>query len=260
MNHHPLKCRFINPRPSAAHTHTVIFLHGRGSTAARFESDIGITTDSQGRALPELFPSIRWVLPESERRPLERFQGGEMIQWFDTWNIQNLSDREELQLPGLRESVESVRAIVESETALVGGDRSRIILAGVSQGGAVAAHTLINLGGPRLGGLMTFCSRFPYPERRLEETRRILGLKGVPFDDRAVLETPVLWQHCVDDPLVKIEYGRQLRDTFLAFGAKVDWKEYPDGGHWIKTPEGVELAAAWLKEHVFDNNNTSTSE
>jgi len=248
-----LACKIIDPRAGAGHTHTVIFLHGRGSTASAFQHGIHITTDSQGRALPELFPSVRWVLPQSERRPLARYPRGEMLQWFDTWNIKNLTDREELQLPGLRESVDSIRAIVEAEARLVGGDLSRILLAGVSQGGAVAAHTLINLniGQQRLGGLMTFCSRMPFPERSIAETRKLLGLEDVPADDHAVLNTPILWQHCVDDPLVKIEYGRQLRDTFLAFGAQVDWKEYPEGGHWIQTPEGIEHAAAWLKEHVI---------
>ncbi|KAK0623695.1 Alpha/Beta hydrolase protein [Immersiella caudata] len=251
MKHHHLKCKIINPQPGAGHTHTVIFLHGRGDTASAFAASIAITTDSQNCALPELFPSIRWVFPESERRPLARFPKEQMNQWFDTWDIQNLSEREELQLPGLRESVDSIRAIVESEAALVDGGHTRIILAGISQGGAVAAHTIINLDIPRLGGLMTFCSRFPYPERSIEETRKILGLEGVPTDGQAVLNTPVHWQHCIDDPLVKIEYGRQLRDTFLAFGAKVDSKEHEEGGHWIQTPEGTELAASWLKEHFF---------
>ncbi|KAK0646873.1 acyl-protein thioesterase [Cercophora newfieldiana] len=245
-----LNCKTIDPKPGTSHTHTVIFLHGRGSTASRFERDIAITTDSQGRPLPELFPSFRWVLPESERRPMARYHGAESIQWFDTWDIHNLSDREELQLPGLRESVESIRAIVEAEAGLVGGDWNRIILAGISQGGAVAAHTLLNLDVPRLGGLMTFCSRMPFPGRSIAETRRVLGLEVNPVSDRAVLDTPILWQHCVDDPLVRIEYGRQLRDTFLAVGAKVTGKEYAEGGHWIQTPEGIEDAVAWLREHV----------
>ena len=75
----------------------------------------------------------------------------------------------------------SVMEIVHSEAELLGGDYGRVVLAGVSQGGATAAHVLLNLnlGGEKgLGGLMTFCSRFPYPGRTLRETREILGLES----------------------------------------------------------------------------------
>lgn len=188
-----------------------------------------------------------------------------MSQWFDTWDITNLSDREELQIQGLKESVASIRAIVKREADLLDGQWDRVVLAGVSQGGATAAHTLFNLAvkplrpemtgeiksKPRLGGLMTFCSRMPFPGRSLADTRAILDLDGVPGDDQVIRNTPVLWQHCDDDPLVRIDYGRQLRDALLRFGAQVTWKEYPEGGHWIQSPDGVEDAAAWFTEYVL---------
>ena len=161
----------------------------------------------------------------------------------------------------------SVIEILHSEAELLGGDYGRVVLAGVSQGGATAAHVLLNLdldlgrgggGGKGLGGLMTFCSRFPYPGRTLRESREILGLErkgegddGGSGEEVVIRGTPVLWQHCVDDPLVRIEYGRQLRETLRAMGAKVEGKEYPVGGHWVQTPDGVDDAARWIRERVL---------
>lgn len=53
-------------------------------------------------------------------------------------------------------------------------------------------------------------------------------------------DTPILLDHCVDDPLVLIENGRTLKDTLRRFGADVTWKEYLDGGHWFNSSTGID--------------------
>lgn len=162
-------------------------------------------------------------------------------------------------MPGLGESVASIRTIVEREVSLLDGRWDHLILAGISQGGAVAMHTLLNLNPaagssseprPRLGGVMGFSCRFPFPGRTLAETREIVGLENVPEDNWLVENTPVLIEHCTNDPLVKVDTGRQVRDTLRRFGASVTWQEYPMGGHWLKSPDGIDDAVLWLKEHV----------
>ena len=97
---------------------------------------------------------------------------------------------------------------------------------------------------------MGFSCRFPFPGRTLAETREIVGLENVPGDNWLVRNTPVLIEHCSDDPLVEVETGRQVRDTLRGFGASVTWQEYPMGGHWLKSPDGVDDAVSWIKEHV----------
>ncbi len=252
MSYRDLEVQVIDPRPLSNHTHTVVFLHGRSSTAAEFADDLqdtSISTDSEGHNLVQLFPSIRWVLPQSELRTTARPPIECIPQWYDSWN--NSHHRPELQIAGLRESVASIRATVKREADLLGGRWERVVLAGLSQGAATAAHTLLNLtvdgDEQRLGGLMAFCSVMPFPGRSLAETRAVLELDGVPSGDEVVRNTPVLWEHCLDD---NIKYGRELRDSFLNFGSQVTCKEYRKGGHWLKSPEGIEDAVAWLKEHV----------
>src|SRR5438045_1631603 len=133
---------FTTIPPSAAHTHTVVFLHGRGDTAQNFASSLDYSMDSSDRSLLELFPSFRWVFPQAETRQCAAWPGDEMPQWFDKWNIRDFSEREELQTPGLRESVAGIRRILANEAAALDGKWDRIVLAGISQGGATGAHTL----------------------------------------------------------------------------------------------------------------------
>ncbi|KAK4183968.1 putative acyl-protein thioesterase [Podospora australis] len=244
--------------PTFSQTHTVIFLHGRGDTAENFSFAFTRWCDSQSRSLADLFPSIKWVFPQSEIRPLARHQGSRISQWFDTWDIANLSEKEDLQIPGLKESVIGIREIVEQEVDELDGQWAKVFLAGISQGGATAVHTLLNLtaaGGldqdSRLGGLMIFSGRMPFPGRTITETRAVLCLDGVPGDNELVRNTPALVQHCIDDHLSYIANGRAVRDSLKGFGVQVTWHEYPVGGHWLHSPNGLEDTAHWLRRHIM---------
>ncbi|KAJ2990382.1 hypothetical protein NUW54_g8485 [Trametes sanguinea] len=62
----------------------------------------------------------------------------------------------------------------------------------------------------------------------------------------------MLLEHCVDDPLVLVQNGRALRDTLRAFGAQVEWREYPSGGHWFNSPAGIDDAVAFLTARVLN--------
>ncbi|TVY35183.1 Acyl-protein thioesterase [Lachnellula occidentalis] len=255
--------------PSAPHTHTVVFLHGRGDTAKKFASSLQYSTDSQNRTLPEIFPSFRWVFPQAEIRQCTTNPGDKISQWFDIWNVSNFSDHEELQATGLKESVSYISRILASEATVLGGQWDRLVLAGISQGAATSVHTLLNLSLPplvdgqqvsrRLGAFLGFSCRMPFPGRSLLETRKVLALEGVTDDDEVLRNTPVLLEHCVDDPLVLVENGRVLRDTLRGFGAQVTWKRYPDGGHWFNSPVGIDDAVEFLNNHVVKKVGARTS-
>ncbi|POR36759.1 Acyl-protein thioesterase 1 [Tolypocladium paradoxum] len=244
--------------PLAPHTHTIVFLHGRGDTAATFSKSLQYSTDSRDHTLQELLPSFRWVFPRAPVGPCLAFPTNKVSQWFDIWNVGDFSDREEVQAPGLRESVARIRQLLEEEAAALGGRWDRIVLAGISQGAATATHTLLNLNLPvstgadgkalprRLGAYLGFSCRMPFPGRSLADTRKLLGLDDVPSDNEVLRNTPILLEHCVDDPLVLLANGQALRETLKGFGAQVAWKEYPDGGHWFNSPTGMDDVVAFL--------------
>ena len=255
----------ITAPPTAPHTHTIVFLHGRGDNALNFSSSLSYSLDSRGRTLIEAFPSIRWVFPEAPLRKCASLPDT-MRQWFDTWDVRNLHEREELQAPGLKEVVPAIRDILAQEAELLGGRWDRLVLAGISMGAATGAHVLFNLDVPSsslsairkkgLGGFLGFSGRCPFVGRSLTEMREVLALEGAAQGPSVLENTPVFLEHCVDDPLVNIHNGRALRDTLRQFGAPVVWKEYSGGGHWFNSPEGIDDAVGFLNG-VLEKTNAS---
>ncbi len=55
--------------PSAPHTHTIVFLHGRAGSAERLSASLAGSLDSRSLSLPAAFPSFRWVFPQANARP-----------------------------------------------------------------------------------------------------------------------------------------------------------------------------------------------
>ncbi|GAB1319296.1 Phospholipase/carboxylesterase/thioesterase domain-containing protein [Madurella fahalii] len=257
----------IYPPSTSTHTHTVIFLHGRGDNIQSFTRALSYWRDARGRSLMDAFPSFKWVFPQAPPRPVAAtataHRGPEVWpQWFDVWNVRDFADREEVQAEGLREMVPRIRDLVAREAGALAGRWDRVVLAGISMGAATGVHTLFNLdvpfeGGGRLAAFMGFCARCPFAGRGLQGMREVLGLDGTlgPGVDGVLRATPMLLEHCVDDPLVKIEGGRGLRDTLRGFGASVEWKEYPVGGHWFQEPDGANDVVEFLERVVLENGD-----
>ncbi|KAM3515480.1 hypothetical protein MY11210_000853 [Beauveria gryllotalpidicola] len=246
------------PPPSGTHTHTVVFLHGRGDNTTNFIASLARSRSSHGQTLLGAFPNFRWVFPQA---PVSRCArgGATWPQWFDVWDPRDFAAREELQVEGLRAMVPAIARILADEAAALGGQWDRVILAGISMGAATSVHTLFNLDllvpeAARLGAFMGFAGRCPFAGRSLAGMREVLGLRqpSAPAHygggGSVLANTPMLLEHCVDDPLVLVQNGRGLRDVLTGFGAKVAWKEYPSGGHWFNAPAGMDDAIAFLNE------------
>jgi len=130
----------ISPKEGHPHTHTIVLLHGRDSTAKEFADEFfecEATTNFRHphvdkRPLTDLFPTVRWVFPQAQNLSSERF-GTELSQWFDMWTTENPQERPELQLSGLRRSVQTIlKGVIAEEELIV--PRDRIVLGGISQG------------------------------------------------------------------------------------------------------------------------------
>lgn len=64
----PLYSIQIPPAQGNTHSHTVVFLHGRGDHAANFCNSLQYLHDSQGHTLTDTFPSVQWVFPQAPKR------------------------------------------------------------------------------------------------------------------------------------------------------------------------------------------------
>ncbi|KAK7511658.1 Alpha/Beta hydrolase protein [Phyllosticta citriasiana] len=246
--------------PSATHSHTVIFLHGRDSTALEFAGEFFESQASDDKTLQEIFPGFKWVFPASATRNSARF-GVKMSQWFDIWSLENPEELKDIQKAGLSESISSVIEVIEFEASLIGTEK--IILAGISQGCATAIHALLQ-GERRLGAFVGVCSWLPFQSEiqsiaknsrtPAEKQNRLRGLfqlrhhsENEGSESNFALETPVLLAHSEDDDVVPIQNGERLSRGFIELGMSVEWHTYKLGGHWINEPQGIDDMVGFLK-------------
>ncbi|KAI0428599.1 lysophospholipase II [Xylaria sp. FL1042] len=238
--------------PTAAHTHTVIFLHGRDSNGREFadelfESEASETVGQladQSRTLPDLLPNIRWVFPNAPVLQSERF-GIEMSQWFDMWSLDDPTERPELQQPGLDQSVNEIFEVIKEEETLV--PQEQIFLAGISQGFVTAVVVFLTKANPSksFAGLIGLCSWLP---------AAFLTGDYKKFDRREKIgSTPIFLGHSEDDDVVPIDCGLELEDFLRSQGLRVEWIDYYEGGHWVNEPQGVDDIARFIRKRTTEN-------
>jgi predicted esterase len=258
--------------PLASHTHTVIFLHGRDSTAVEFAEELFESQASDSRTLCEIFPNIKWVFPNSKLRNSARFEM-DMAQWFDIWSVEEPEKRKELQVTGLKESIKLILNVIREEADSV--STKHIILGGISQGCATAIHALMHCG-IQLNGFIGFCGWLPFQKEveaiarntptvsSLQEIQSLLNssssnssppaFEKLKRNSTSSLFTPVFLAHSIDDPIVPISNGEKLYQELDRLGMSVIWKAYEDGGHWINEPQGVDDMVDFLRTIITDHN------
>lgn len=245
------KTHTTGPSPNHSHTHTIVFLHGKGSDSNEFaveffESEAtSARAPGQGRTLPDLFPTVRWVFPSAPLSRSERFESDES-QWFDMWSVEDPDERVALQVEGLKTSIALIRDVVGMEAMRV--PRDRIFLGGISQGFAAAVSAFL-VGDMDLAGLTGFCSWMP------TGALKVMGYELGQLDSNSSPQAPVFLGHSADDGVVPVENGRLLHDRLLRLGLEVEWHQYESGGHWIHEPDGVDHLVAFLDLHMGHGSN-----
>jgi len=204
-------------RPTAA----VIWLHGLGADGHDFEP---IVPELE---LPEALP-VRFVFPHAPPQPVTINGGAVMRAWYDVYSLGGVRREDDA---GVRRSQASVEALVARERAR-GVPAARIVLAGFSQGGAIALQT--GLRHPeRLAGIMALSTYLPLASTLAAEASAA---------NRAV---SIFMAHGLHDSLIPIERARLSRDTLRKAGYDVEWHEYPME-HAVCAEE-IAAIAAWLR-------------
>jgi phospholipase/carboxylesterase len=203
---------------------SVIWLHGLGADGHDFVP-----------VVPELgLPAglaVRFVFPHAPVRPITVNGGMPMRAWYDIVEFTPQGRRDQV---GMAASTAAVRALIERENAS-GVPTDRIVLAGFSQGGAVALQTGLTLAQP-LAGILGLSTYLP----------DVAALPGSRHPANAT--TPVLLAHGSYDPVLGVELGHEVRDALQALGQPVQWLEYPMQ-HQVCMDEIVAVGR-WLRERL----------
>ncbi|MGQ0428846.1 MAG: alpha/beta hydrolase [Gammaproteobacteria bacterium] len=207
--------------PAAPATASVIWLHGLGADGHDFVPIV-----------PELgLPAVRFVFPHAPVRPVTLNMGMRMRAWYD---IRTLTAEGRADEEGIRASVELARGYIAAERA-VGIASQRILLAGFSQGGAIALHAGLRHAEP-LAGIIGLSAYLPLQAALAGE---------LAAANRA---TPILMCHGLYDPVLPHALGVMARDWLREQGYVVEWREYPMQ-HQVCMPE-IEEIGRWLRARL----------
>ena len=184
----------VIPPRQLPHKQTFIILHGRGSSADKFGPvlldstfELSRTAAAEHATLATAFPHARFIFPTAARRRAALYRRAYTHQWFDNWELDPpATEREELQAPGLRETVAYLHDLIRTEVAGVPGGAASVVLGGLSQGCAAVLVALMLWEGEPLAAAFGMCGWLPYAvrlrEQMLPEATGSLGTKDDAFD------------------------------------------------------------------------------
>ena len=177
-------------------------MHGLGADARDF---YGIPREL---GLPAEL-NVRYVFPNAPRMPVTINQGWVMPAWYDIRSF-GLRDQDET---GIRASAERIDQLIAQEMER-GVPEGRIVLAGFSQGGAMALFTGLRHPVP-LAGVMCLSGYLALHETLAAEASA--ANRGVP----------VFQAHGTEDPMVPVGLAHGTRDLLTSTGYRVEYHEYP---------------------------------
>ncbi|RGP73567.1 acyl- thioesterase 1 [Fusarium longipes] len=253
--------------PVMKHTHTAILLHGRGSNGPEFAQELfEETLFSDGTSLAQKLPSWRWVFPSSREIWSETFQE-KMPAWFEAYSLTDKTAKQDLQIPGIKESTSYIKTVIDKELETLGGVSEKLVLGGISQGGAIAMWTLLQRQTEKpLGAFFGTNTWLPFAsslEMYMTQSSATKMDEGVVFVtdmfgqqvfQKSLKSTPVFLGHGTDDAYVDIELGRHARDVLGKASYLIEWKEYTGAeleGHWIKAPEELEDLLQFILRELY---------
>jgi phospholipase/carboxylesterase len=207
---------------------TIIWLHGLGADGYDF---VPIAEELQ---LPETL-GTKLVFPHARQRPVTINNGFVMRAWYDLRGFGPGSAEDEA---GIRESEAIVRGHIDREVA-AGITAENIVVAGFSQGGAMALHSGLRYPS-RLGGILALSTYLPLRDSIAKEA------------DEANRHTPIFMAHGSRDQVVPEIAGKLSHDLLEGLGYPVRWKSYAME-HQVCVDEIADIAA-WLKERLRRNN------
>ncbi len=201
----------------------VIWLHGLGADGHDFTPVV---------AQLRLPGPTRFVFPHAPVRPVSVNGGLPMRAWFDIHGLDPEAPEDEA---GLEQGRRGLEALIAHEAGR-GIHPGRLVLAGFSQGGALALHTALRHPGP-LAGVMGLSTWLPAHRRIVEELAE------------GACDRPFFLAHGSEDQTIRFEWAAAARAMLESLGCRVEWHSYYMG-HEV-SPAEIRDIGRWLATVLF---------
>ncbi|CAL95475.1 alpha/beta hydrolase [Azoarcus olearius] len=212
----------IEIETGAQPTHSVIWLHGLGADGHDFEPIVGELDTAR-------LPPTRFLFPHAPIRTVTINGGYAMRAWYDIISSDFSQRREDPR--GVRESAQQLENLIARENER-GVSDANIVLAGFSQGGAVALHTGLRHR-RRLAGILALSTYLPLAETLAAEA------------DPVNRDLPIFMAHGEADTVIPHAFARRSAELLQASGYPLEWHNYPVD-HTVSADEIRDLDA-WLR-------------
>ncbi len=220
----PMTLPTIERETAAKPAHSIIWLHGLGADGNDFAPIVPELVDPA-------WPPLRFVFPHAPVRPVTINNGMSMRAWYDIAAFDLNARQDEA---GMRASIAEVETLIAREHQR-GVPSERIVLAGFSQGGAMALAAGLRHA-DKLAGIIALSAYLPLHATLAAER------------SAANAATPIFWGHGTADPVVVLQRGVASRDTLQALGYAVEWHTYPMA-HAVCAEEITDLRL-WLGQRL----------
>ena len=212
---------------------TIIWMHGLGADGWDFVPIV------RELPLPEDM-QLRFIFPHAAERPVTINNGYVMRAWYDIAmnDIARMPDER-----GIRESQAAIERLIARERER-GMDPSRIVLAGFSQGGAIALQVGLRHSN-RLAGIIAMSTYLALEDSLDAEA------------SSANKSIPIFMAHGTEDPVVPPQLAQVSRDALLKRGYDVEWHTWPMP-HAV-CPEEIEAVAQFILRVVGDGKAATRS-
>ena len=198
---------------------SVIWLHGLGADGHDFVPIV-----------PELnIPNTRFIFPHAPHQPITMNNGYEMRAWYDLYGLTLQTKQDEA---GMRAMQQEIELLIEAEQAQ-GIPADKIVLAGFSQGGAMAFFTGLRYP-KKLAGILALSTYVSLKEKLADEAHQ------------ANKDTPIFMAHGSFDSIITLDTCLVSRRLLEDLDYRVEWHEYPMP-HSVCSEE-IEDIARFLKQ------------
>lgn len=221
---------YIEINPPETPQSTIIWLHGLGADGHDF---VDIVPELQ---LPKDL-ATRFVFPHAPLQPVTLNRGLPMRAWFDIYGLTKDSLQDEI---GIRASQKIIDNLISDETNK-GIKPEKIVLAGFSQGGALALHTGLRYP-KRLAGILALSTFLPLATTLSKEK------------SPANQHISIMMAHGTHDSVLKYDLGASSRDGLIKLGYSVQWHSYPME-HTVCQQEVADIAG-WLTNLLMTKNHS----